>query len=77
MTMNNRGRSTTGGPDVPDYQTTPIREAAKLLALMARRFLSERANVYDVDRAIEEWCNERRKQEEANQRLGGSSVKSL
>ena len=55
MTKSNAGRSTTGRPKTPYYRQTDAKEAAKYLALVARRFVQDRANANEVNEAIKMW----------------------
>lgn len=48
-------RSTTGKAAVPYYPGTSDRELAKYLRLVAGRFLNDRANAGDVDKAVKLW----------------------
>lgn len=50
---NNAGRSTTGGPMVPEYLEAPWREAAKHLRLTVTRYLADRVLFRDVEEAME------------------------
>lgn len=50
--MTRKGRSTTGGPAVPYYDESPLREAAKYLRLTVHRFLNSNANLNEVREAI-------------------------
>ncbi len=52
MARNNRGRSTTGGPAVPHCLSTPAKEAAKFLRLVADRYIKDRASLRDVEEAM-------------------------
>lgn len=52
MAPNNRGRSTTGDPDVPYYVRGAHIEAAKHLRLTVTRYLAERASLADIEEAM-------------------------
>ena len=51
--MSNRGRSTTGSAAVPYYVRIPTEEAARHLRLTVTRYLAERANIGDIEEAME------------------------
>lgn len=45
--MNRKPRSYTGGPAVPYYRSTEVKEAAKFLRLIADRYV--KGNAFDVE----------------------------
>lgn len=53
--VGNRGRSTTGERQVPEYIESADREAAKFLRITTARYLSDRALASDVNEAIHIW----------------------
>lgn len=52
MARSNRGRSTTGEPQVPYYRQAPHIEAAKHLRLTVTRYINDRASLADVEEAM-------------------------
>ena len=56
--MGKKSDTFTRQPTIPYYVGPTTIEAAKYLMNVCRRFISERANVADVNKAIEIWQEE-------------------